>query len=315
MKLKKIRLLVVAMHVVALAGFSLLQGCATGNSPVDWLTWPYNTPSDEPLLIPADEYNDEYSDDSVILPPAVYPTEPVEGTDYIPTEPMVGESQTYIVRKGDTLSSIASMYGTTWKKLAEYNSLSNPNKLLVGQKIQIPGGASAAPAPVVRLKTPTTTTTAPASSSKAPIKQGSSYVIQRGDSLSSIASRSGLTVNEIKAANALDSNRIIAGKSLSIPRKGDVSVSAYSAAKPVAEPATVSAPPSAAPEPAPLADIAPLEPAESAPVYDHVLYPGETLEDVARQYGSSQEEIMMLNGITSADAVKPGTKLLVPIPE
>jgi len=46
-----------------------------------------------------------------------------------------------------------------------------------------------------------------------------------------------------------------------------------------------------------------------------VLYPGETLEDVARQYGSSQDEIMLLNGITSPDAVKPGTKLLVPIPE
>jgi spore germination protein len=53
----------------------------------------------------------------------------------------------------------------------------------------------------------------------------------------------------------------------------------------------------------------------SAPVYEHVLYPGETLDDVARQYGSSQQEIMKLNNITDPASVKPGTKLLVPIPE
>lgn len=46
----------------------------------------------------------------------------------------------YTVVKGDNLSKIAAKYGTTWKKLAEYNSLKNPNLILPGQKIKIPGG-------------------------------------------------------------------------------------------------------------------------------------------------------------------------------
>jgi LysM repeat protein len=207
------------------------------------------------------------------------------------------------------------MYGTSWKKLAEFNSLSNPHKLLVGQEIQIPGSLNAS-APVVRLPG---SSAASVSASESPIKQGSSYVIQRGDTLSGIAKRAGLSVQEIQAANALDSHVIIAGKSLSIPKKGEISVPSVTKAvesvpvPEVEEELELELEP--APAPAPIADIAPLEPAASAPVYEHVLYPGETLEDVARQYGSSKDEIMMLNGISSPDAVKPGTKLLVPIPE
>lgn len=46
----------------------------------------------------------------------------------------------YTVVKGDTLSGIASRYGTTYQKLAEYNGISNPNLILVGQVIRIPNG-------------------------------------------------------------------------------------------------------------------------------------------------------------------------------
>lgn len=46
-------------------------------------------------------------------------------------------SITYIVKKGDTLSSIASKYGTTYQKLAKDNGISNPNKIYPGQKIII----------------------------------------------------------------------------------------------------------------------------------------------------------------------------------
>lgn len=51
----------------------------------------------------------------------------------------------YTVVKGDTLSGIAAKYGTTYQKLAEYNGISNPNVINVGQKIKIPNtGISAA---------------------------------------------------------------------------------------------------------------------------------------------------------------------------
>lgn len=44
----------------------------------------------------------------------------------------------YVVKKGDTLSSIAKKHNTTYQKLAEYNGISNPNVISVGQKIKIP---------------------------------------------------------------------------------------------------------------------------------------------------------------------------------
>lgn len=48
----------------------------------------------------------------------------------------------YTVVAGDTLSKIAAKYGTTYQKLAEYNGISNPNVISVGQKIKIPASTS-----------------------------------------------------------------------------------------------------------------------------------------------------------------------------
>lgn len=52
----------------------------------------------------------------------------------------------YVVQKGDTLIGIARRYGTTAEALAAYNHIANPNLILVGQKIRIPG-QSPAPTP------------------------------------------------------------------------------------------------------------------------------------------------------------------------
>ena len=55
-----------------------------------------------------------------------------------PTSSTPINSDTYVVKSGDTLSGIASKYGTTYQELAKYNNISNPNKISVGQKIKIP---------------------------------------------------------------------------------------------------------------------------------------------------------------------------------
>ena len=44
---------------------------------------------------------------------------------------------TYKVKKGDTLSSIASRYGTTYQEIAKQNGIKNPNLIYVGQKLKI----------------------------------------------------------------------------------------------------------------------------------------------------------------------------------
>ena len=43
----------------------------------------------------------------------------------------------YSVRRGDTLSSIAAKYGTTWQKIAKDNNLSNPNLIYPSQVLII----------------------------------------------------------------------------------------------------------------------------------------------------------------------------------
>jgi len=203
------------------------------------------------------------------------------------------------------------MYGISWKRLAEYNSLSNPDRLVVGQEIRVPRSYNAAPS--VRPSSFSMPT------SSRPISEGTSYVIERGDTLSGIAKRAGVTVAELKAANALSSNRIIAGKSITVPKKGAVvTIEVPSEPAPDLLPVTLDVD---VPELAPMVDLmvpvepVAVEPVAAAAINDHVLYPGESLEDVARQYGCSQEEIMLLNGITDPTAIKPGMKLLVPMPD
>ena len=43
----------------------------------------------------------------------------------------------YVIKRGDTLSGIASKYGTTYQRLAQINGIANPNRLYVGQKIRV----------------------------------------------------------------------------------------------------------------------------------------------------------------------------------
>jgi len=46
----------------------------------------------------------------------------------------------YTVKSGDTLSRIAESNKTDLKTLVKLNSISDPNKISVGQKIVLPGG-------------------------------------------------------------------------------------------------------------------------------------------------------------------------------
>lgn len=48
----------------------------------------------------------------------------------------------YIVKSGDTLSGIASKYGTTYQKIAADNGIGNPNLIYPGQKLIIKSGVN-----------------------------------------------------------------------------------------------------------------------------------------------------------------------------
>lgn len=64
------------------------------------------------------------------------------GYDYNKVQGIVNQKlnvtpSTYIVKKGDNLTKIASRYGTTVSKLVELNNLKNPNLILVGQTLKL----------------------------------------------------------------------------------------------------------------------------------------------------------------------------------
>lgn len=55
-----------------------------------------------------------------------------------PTPTPSSSDYEYVVKRGDTLSSIARRYNTTYQELARYNNIANPNLIYVNQVIKIP---------------------------------------------------------------------------------------------------------------------------------------------------------------------------------
>jgi LysM repeat protein len=116
-----------------------------------------------------------------------------------------GTTGTYTVQAGDTLGKIAVRYGTTVAALLQLNGLSNPDVLAIGQKLKVPGAGGGAPAAVGTPK--------PATGG-----QGRTYVVQKGDTLLSIARRYGLTTKQLQAANNITNpDKIFPGQKLVIP--------------------------------------------------------------------------------------------------
>lgn len=98
----------------------------------------------------------------------------------------------YTVVEGDTLSGIASRYGTTYQKLAEYNGIADPNKIYPGQQVKIPGSSNKGSSAVY-------------------------YTVVTGDNLTKIANRYGTTVNQLVAWNNIaNPNLIYPGQKLRV---------------------------------------------------------------------------------------------------
>jgi lipoprotein NlpD len=62
-----------------------------------------------------------------------------------PAAPAAPQPQTYVVKRGDTLYSIALDQGVDWRELAAWNQLSDPTQLRVGQTLVV---RPPAPAPI-----------------------------------------------------------------------------------------------------------------------------------------------------------------------
>lgn len=110
------------------------------------------------------------------------------------------------IRRGESLGSIASRYGVDVNSLREWNNISG-NKIIAGRKLKIYTDRE------VRVASTETTTNTRSSVFR--------YKVRRGDTISEIAEKFGVTSSQIRRWNGLNSNRINAGQTLKIYGSSD----------------------------------------------------------------------------------------------
>ena len=116
------------------------------------------------------------------------------------TSPTTSSSGVHIVRRGENLFRIALRYGTTTQALAAANGIVNVSRVYAGQRLVIPGRGSAPSTPAQ------------------PTPSGQTYTVRRGDTLSGIALRYGVSMWALAQANGIRNPSLIyAGQVLRIP--------------------------------------------------------------------------------------------------
>lgn len=163
----------------------------------------------------------------------------------------------YTIQWGDTLYSLAARYGTTVEAIMALNpTLTSPDQIQAGMQVKIPKGAGGS-APVAR--------------------EALEYIVQAGDDLGLIASKFGVTVDDIVRANGLSNpNFIYVGQKLVIPATSGGEAPAPSGGR------------------------------------VHVVKPGETLLMIASLYGTTPEAIAQANGLTNPNWIYVGQTLRIP---
>ena len=281
---------VVGIHVLAVGGVVVMQGCETRRPTAE------QTPPPAPPMPPRPETMPAPLPRPVFQPPV--PVEPAPSV----IEP--GSGRLYEVQNGESLSKIASRFGVSTRELVELNKIKDPNHIRMGQKLVLPEYAKAQPPSASKPK-----------ARAAAAEGGETYVVQAGDMLSKIAVKMGTTVSALREANNLTNDKILVGQKLVIPggkaakkekaKEKEPEKKAEEAA-PAVEPAAT--PPSPA---APVLESAPrLSGAE--PPMEYIVQPGDTIESIAKMYIIRKEQIMQLNDLSEGAELKPGQKIKVP---
>ena len=127
----------------------------------------------------------------------------------------VSDSFVHVVKKGESLGSIARKYHVTAANIKAWNHLKRET-IHVGQRLTIYRSGS----PMAKVgKTSTSSSTSKSSTTK---KTNTSTVkthtVKKGETLSSIAKKYGCTVNDLKKWNGLKSNTVVVGQKLKIKK-------------------------------------------------------------------------------------------------
>ncbi|OGV65998.1 MAG: hypothetical protein A2498_07255 [Lentisphaerae bacterium RIFOXYC12_FULL_60_16] len=283
---------VAAVHVMALVVVVFSQGCGT--------TRPHAGPVPEPKMPPV-----EVDNTLVKLPtPSPAPT---------PVPPAPAEVTEYVIREGESLSSIASRSGVRLADLIALNGIKDANRVQVGQRLILPGK--------VTVKPSRSTPSASSSGAAVPgLDAKDVYEVKAGDALSKIAVAHGVTMADIKKANQMTGDQVRIGQKLRIPQS-----TIKSPVKPAGSMEAVA--PTVNPSPAGFSVpvVAPVQGASvvapNAPLavrdsgHIHKVEPDETnVYQVAGLWAVSVEDIRKLNKLTS-DTLRPGDSLRIPASE
>ena len=166
------------------------------------------------------------------------------------------QSGGYVVQRGDTLFSISRRYGVSVHDLAAANGLAWNSWIYTGQRLVIPGASSPSPAP-------------------APPATGNTYVVQRGDTLLSIALKHGVSVSRLASTNGL-----ACSASLSLSLR--VVIPGFF-----------------------------ISPAPPSPGGTHIVQRGDTLFSIARRHGTTVAALRATNGLRS-NTIYVGQRLTIP---
>lgn len=167
----------------------------------------------------------------------------------------------YHVRRGDNLTAIARKYGVSVDDLRRWNNLRD-NRLLVGQRLYLyeQGGSSG--------ETASNTRSTSSSSNKNKVV----YQVRRGDTLSGIAAKYGVSMDDIRRWNNLRGSDILSGQRLTIYSNGG---------------------------------------GEARPSFtSYRVRRGDTLTEIARKYGVSVQDLKSWNGLRSS-TIRPGQTLKI----
>ena len=189
------------------------------------------------------------------------------------------QTTTYVVQWGDTMFRIAVRFNTTVQAIAQANNIANPNLIFAGQTLIIPTGGTVPP-------------TAPPSTPGGTVI----YTVQPGDYLAKIARQFNTTVSAILSVNNIaNPNLIFPGQQLVIPTGGTTPPPATSM------PATV---------PPPATSVPSTPPPGGQTTY--VVQPGDTLNSIARRFGTTTSAIAQANGIVNPNLIFVGQVLVIP---
>jgi LysM repeat protein len=301
MKVSKVFGCVIGLHLAVIAMLLVQPGCQMKQPPTrtysqertsggltgvigqgsgSGLGGAFNAGFEDGSVAPEGNDFSEFDDVAPIEPIAPLPD---EGQ----TVPVAGPSfETYTVKKGDNLWTIAKRSNVSLNELYAANGLDTTSILSIGQQLQIPVEGS------------TATFTAPSADTYQPtsFNQGSTeYTVKRGDSLSRIANQFDASVRAIKAANGLSSDLIRVGDKLVVPVSGSTGNSSdmlATSSDSISSSSTASS-------------------LSTSGARTHTVKSGEYPGKIASQYGMTTDELLALNGITDPRKLQVGKVLKV----